>query len=131
MLENARETRNSDEGYNTDQTSSPTISPTKDSLNIRLINKESKEFRSKYFTTKILNNSANGVIYQGTFTLNFSDTKLIIQGYRLSDNYPVAIKQVPRSRIPQFVNYEDRNIPLEFLMHIKASKCDGVVKVRN
>ena len=65
MLEVERETKISDEGYGS-PTESPTISPTKENiLNIKLINKESKEFRSKYFTQKILNNSANGVIYQG------------------------------------------------------------------
>ena len=62
--------RLSDDGYGTDV--SPAISPTKEQhsqenkLNAKLINKDSKEFRSKYFTEKVLNNSANGVIYQGS-----------------------------------------------------------------
>ena len=59
--------RLSDDGYGTDHRS-PTISPTKgqsEKLNLKLINKDSKEFRTKYFTEKVLNNSANGVIYQG------------------------------------------------------------------
>ena len=65
--------RLSDDGYGTDV--SPTISPTKErlnqenKLNTKLINKDSKEFRSKYFTEKVLNNSANGVIYQGTYSV--------------------------------------------------------------
>ena len=58
------EMRLSDDGYVTDSPS-PTISPTKESPNTKLINKESREFRTKYFTEKVLNNSANGVIYQG------------------------------------------------------------------
>ena len=61
--------RLSDDGYDTD--GSPAISPTKEQksqenkLNTKLISKDSREFRSKYFTEKVLNNSANGVIYQG------------------------------------------------------------------
>ena len=54
---------------------------------------------------------------------------ILFIGYRISDNYPVAIKQVPRSKIPELIKYKDRYIPMEFLMHIKASKCDTVVKV--
>ena len=64
----------SDDGYGTDasfgSTECPTKSPIKyqkeeDRLNLRLIQKDSKDFRSKYFTEKVLNNSANGIIYQG------------------------------------------------------------------
>ena len=58
-MQNKRTT--SDDGYGTD---SPTISPSKE-LNVKQINRESREFRTKYFTEKVLNNSANGVIYQG------------------------------------------------------------------
>ena len=74
------ETRNrSDDGYGTDasfgSTECPTKSPIKyqkddDRLNLRLIQKDSKDFRSKYFTEKVLNNSANGIIYQGKFLSN-------------------------------------------------------------
>ena len=65
--------RLSDDGYDTDV--SPAISPTKkhqsqeNKLNTKVISKDSKEFRSKYFTEKVLNNSANGVIYQGTYSV--------------------------------------------------------------
>ena len=58
-MQNKRST--SDDGYGTD---SPTISPSKE-LNVKQINRDSREFRTKYFTEKVLNNSANGVIYQG------------------------------------------------------------------
>ena len=34
-------------------------------IDMKLIAKEAKEFRAKYITQKVLNNSANGVIYQG------------------------------------------------------------------
>ena len=74
------ETRNrSDDGYGTDASfgsnECPTKSPIKyqkedDRLNLRLIQKDSKDFRSKYFTEKVLNNSANGIIYQGKFLSN-------------------------------------------------------------
>ena len=68
----------SDDGYGTDASFGSTECPTKcqtksqikchkeeDRLNLRLIQKDSKDFRSKYFTEKVLNNSANGIIYQG------------------------------------------------------------------
>ena len=68
----------SDDGYGTDasfgstefQAKCQTKSQIKchkeeDRLNLRLIQKDSKDFRSKYFTEKVLNNSANGIIYQG------------------------------------------------------------------
>ena len=77
--------RLSDDGYGTDV--SPAISPTKEQhsqenkLNAKLINKDSKEFRSKYFTEKVLNNSANGVIYQG------------------SNNNLIKIKQTNKSKV--------------------------------
>ena len=69
MISN-REIRKSDEGYQSnDSSNSPTISPIKNNpecnINIKLINKEAKEFRSKYFTKHIINNSANGVVYEG------------------------------------------------------------------
>ena len=56
--------------------------------------------------------------------------KFITEGHRISDQYPVAIKQVPRSRISSLIQVGDRKIPTEFFMHLKAAKCDGVVKVR-
>ena len=68
----------SDDGYGTDASFGSTECQTKcqtksqikchkeeDRLNLRLIQKDSKDFRSKYFTEKVLNNSANGIIYQG------------------------------------------------------------------
>ena len=64
LVKMQNEMRLSDDGYVTDSPS-PTISPTKESPNTKLINKESRQFRTKYFTEKVLNNSANGVIYQG------------------------------------------------------------------
>ena len=53
-----------------------------------------------------------------------------LKGHRISDQYPVAIKQVPRSRISSMIQVGDRKMPTEFFMHLKAAKCDGVVKVR-
>ena len=64
-MENKSQTSLSDDGYGTDNPS-PTISPSKENhLNVKQINREAREFRTKYFTEKVLNNSANGVIYQG------------------------------------------------------------------
>ena len=82
--------RLSDDGYGTDHRS-PTISPTKgqsEKLNLKLINKDSKEFRTKYFTEKVLNNSANGVIYQGKLAhqeiINYNFLQVIV----LLTNFP-------------------------------------------
>ena len=53
---------NSDEGYNSDLPS-PTRDFTREEL--RIITREAKEFKEKYVIEKMINNSANGVIYQG------------------------------------------------------------------
>ena len=52
-----------------------------------------------------------------------------IKGYRKSDQFPVAIKQVPRSRVGKMVRVGERSIPNEFFMHLMAAKCNGVVQV--
>ena len=54
-----------------------------------------------------------------------------IKGYRKSDQFPVAIKQVPRSRVGKMVQIGERRIPNEFYMHLMATKCEGVVQVEN
>ena len=121
--------RLSDDGYGTDNRS-PTISPTKEQsekLNLKTINRDSKEFRTKYFTEKVLNNSANGVIYQGIEYFMWQLLRLL--GYRISDEYPVVIKQVPRSKIHKMMAIKDRPIPAEFYYHLHASDSEGVVKV--
>ena len=51
------------------------------------------------------------------------------KGYRKSDLFPVAIKQVPRSRVGRMVRVGERSIPNEFFMHLMAAKCKGVVQV--
>lgn len=57
-----RVSRYSDEGYNSDL-SSPTRDFTRDEL--KVINREAKEFKERYFVEELINNSANGVIYKG------------------------------------------------------------------
>lgn len=52
----------SDEGYNSDLPSPKRECPRDHS---RTITRESQEFKDKYQIEKIINNSANGVIYQG------------------------------------------------------------------
>ena len=54
--------RNSDEGYNSDLPS-PQRDVSREEL--KVIHREVKEFKEKYFVEKLLNNSANGVIYKG------------------------------------------------------------------
>ena len=71
-MESKSQTSISDDGYGTDNPS-PRISPTKENqLNVKQINREAREFRTKYFTEKVLNNSANGVIYQGCGRLDMN-----------------------------------------------------------
>ena len=62
-----RQNKFSDDGYGSDETQNFGSCPKEDRLNLKLINKEAREFRNKYFTQKVLNNSANGVIYQGNY----------------------------------------------------------------
>ena len=52
----------SDEGYNSDLPS-PTRDFSRDEL--RIITKDAKELKEKYLISEMINNSANGVIYQG------------------------------------------------------------------
>ena len=54
----------------------------------------------------------------------------LIPGYRKTDGQLVCVKQVPKSRVHQVVPHGDRSIPKEFAMHIQASTCNKVVKVR-
>ena len=68
--------RNSDEGYNSDLSLSPRENSREE---FKIINREVKEFKEKYFVEKLLNNSANGVIYTGKFnfhTKNLDKKKL-------------------------------------------------------
>ena len=52
-----------------------------------------------------------------------------IKGYRIADQLPVVIKQVPRSKINKMMKLKERSIPAEFYYHLQASECSGVVKV--
>ena len=49
----------SDDGYNSDREMQRE--------KLRLINRDTLEFKRKYNVLELLNNSANGVIYSGTF----------------------------------------------------------------
>ena len=52
-----------------------------------------------------------------------------MKGYRIADQLPVVIKQVPRSKINKMMKVKERSIPAEFYYHLQASECNGVVKV--
>ena len=57
-----RISQHSDEGYGSDKNPSPI----RDSREIqKMVAKDVKEFKEKYVVEKLLNNSANGVIYKG------------------------------------------------------------------
>ena len=55
-----RSSKSSDEGYNSDLSE---WELSRDHL--KVINREAKEFKEKYFIQELINNSANGVIYKG------------------------------------------------------------------
>ena len=65
------------------------------------------------------------------FEFLFAQCNVDYKGYRKSDQFPVAIKQVPRSRVGRMVRVGERSIPNEFYMHFMAAKCNGVVQVNN
>ena len=106
----------SDEGYNSEESErkwGPIMNPAC-RVESRRVALEAKEFKEKYQIEKILNNSANGVIYEGK---------------RVFDRLPVCVKQVPKSRISDWGDLRGRKIPKEFEMHIKAQRSQGVVQV--
>jgi len=93
----SRESVTTDDGYSSD-----TKSPSKSSYET-----ENREFKDKYLVEKLLNNSANGVIYTGT---------------RKSDMMPVVVKQIPKSRITSHIN----DLPPEIYFHLKSTGVKGV-----
>ena len=85
---------------------------------------ENAKFKAKYKISKLLNNSANGVIYEGYRRMGDNSDKI---GDRPGDK--IVAKQVPKSKIGRMENLNGRNIPLEFYLQIIASsKSSGVVK---
>ena len=104
----------SDEGYNSEESGLSPVAKGLSRREIRRIALEAKIFKEKYQISKVMNNSANGVIYEGI---------------RRSDNFPVCVKQVPKTRICDWGLQDNRKIPKEFQMHLKAQASQGVVKV--
>ena len=51
----------SDEGYNSDRSDRTENTTEK----IRVLSRENRIFKEKYFVEKVINNSANGIIYKG------------------------------------------------------------------
>ena len=69
------EKRPSDEGYSSDLSPSKVIESEEKYKNLKaLIKQETEEFKTKYFVRKILYNSANGVIYEGNFQIQYRPT---------------------------------------------------------
>ncbi|CBY32329.1 unnamed protein product [Oikopleura dioica] len=81
---------------------------------IHPLSRENRIFKEKYFVEKVINNSANGIIYKG---------------FRKEDKIPVCVKQVPKSKVGTWSDISGRVVPNEFKMHIEAEKCEGVVQV--
>ena len=61
--------------------------------------------------------------------LGAEDDVIFCSGYRKTDGQLVCVKQVPKTRVHQLVQFDTRSVPKEFDMHIKAAKCSNVVKV--
>ena len=121
----------SDDGYNSDREMQRE--------KLRLINRDTLEFKRKYNVLELLNNSANGVIYSGMFTskirhfclrlsLFSSFSILFILGVRIEDGESVVIKQVSKAKIHDYVMVDGRPVPKEFHIHRLASNIRGVVK---
>ena len=114
----------SDEGYNSDRSDRTETTTEK----IRVLSRENRIFKEKYFVEKVINNSANGIIYKGK--LNSADKNFqTYQGFRKEDKIPVCVKQVPKSKVGTWSDISGRVVPNEFKMHIEAEKCEGVVQV--
>ena len=96
----------SDDGYNSD------LEIKKEKL--KFIQRDNQEFQRKYKVQKILNNSANGVLYTGI---------------NKQTREEVVIKQVPIEKIRDFVQVDGRSVPKEFHVHRIAQYTNGVVKV--
>lgn len=121
----------SDDGYNSDREMQRE--------KLRLINRDTLEFKRKYNVLELINNSANGVIYSGMFMskirhfclkLSFfsSFSILFILGVRIEDGESVVIKQVSKAKIHDYVMVDGRPVPKEFHIHRLASNIRGVVK---
>lgn len=121
----------SDDGYNSDREMQRE--------KLRLINRDTLEFKRKYNVLELLNNSANGVIYSGMFmskirhfclrlSLFSSFSILFILGVRIEDGESVVIKQVSKAKIHDYVMVDGRPVPKEFHIHRLASNIRGVVK---
>ena len=122
----------SDDGYNSDREMQRE--------KLRLINRDTLEFKKKYNVLELLNNSANGVIYSGMFMSTMSNSPfltklsffmiliLFILGVRIEDGESVVIKQVSKTKIHDYVLVDGRPVPKEFHIHRLASNIRGVVK---
>ena len=114
----------SDEGYNSDRSDRAAETTTE---KIRVLSRENRIFKEKYFVEKVINNSANGIIYKGKEALIKSSQNLL--GFRKEDKIPVCVKQVPKSKVGTWSEISGRVVPNEFKMHLDAEKCEGVVQV--
>ena len=132
-------TESNDDGYNSPSGQS---SPSKshqdhgcepDRSVERLIARDTRDFKAKYFIEKVILNSANGIIYQGRTESSSlrTDRKTFVfsLGHRKIDGKPICAKQVPKAKIANWDDHDGRRIPREFKLHMMASQVDGVVKV--
>jgi len=115
----------SDEGYNSDRSDRSENTTEK----IRVLSRENRIFKEKYFVEKVINNSANGIIYKGKNIPKKNKLSIFVPGFRKEDKIPVCVKQVPKSKVGTWSDISGRVVPNEFKMHIKAEKCEGVVQV--
>ena len=95
--------RNSESGYSSDEN---TISPQEQ------IAQDQRRFAKKYDVEDEMMRSANGILYTGR---------------EISTEEPVVIKQIPRGKISEFKQVQNRHVPSEIYYHFKAAQASDYV----
>ncbi|CAG5088369.1 Oidioi.mRNA.OKI2018_I69.PAR.g11819.t1.cds [Oikopleura dioica] len=95
--------RNSESGYSSDEN---VISPQEQ------IAKDQRRFSKTYDVEEEMMRSANGILYTGK---------------HISSETPVVIKQIPRGKISQFKQVQERAVPSEIYYHFKAAQASEFV----
>lgn len=95
--------RNSESGYSSDEN---TISPQEQ------IAQDQRRFAKCFDVEEEMMRSANGILYTGR---------------EISTGEPVVIKQIPRGKISEFKQVQNRPVPSEIYYHFKAAQASDYV----
>ena len=76
----------SDEGYNSDRSDRSENTTEK----IRVLSRENRIFKEKYFVEKVINNSANGIIYKGKNISKKTNSQFLFQAFEKRIKFPSA-----------------------------------------